>query len=79
MRRVPRSSVRSTRSISSPTCRRTEKKFLADNAAFFYEVLPGRDAPIGNPGSSSDLGPVGVDTPMVAALPQNQQAAPAHA
>jgi len=55
-----------------------EKKFLADNAAFFNEVLPGRDAPIGNPGSSSELGPVGIDTPMVAALPQNQ-AAPAHA
>lgn len=49
-----------------------EKKFLADNAAFFTEVLPGRDAPIGNPGGASELGPVGVDTPMVATLPPHQ-------
>ncbi len=50
-----------------------EKQFLADNAAFFTEVLPGRDAPpIGNPGGACELGPVGVDTPpMVAALPRH--------
>ena len=47
----------------------SEQKFLADNAAFFSEVLPGREAPIGSPGSASDLGAVGVDTPMVAGLP----------
>jgi NAD-dependent dihydropyrimidine dehydrogenase PreA subunit len=47
-----------------------EKQFLADNAAFFSQTLPGRDAPIGNPGGADGLGPVGVDTPMVAALPQ---------
>ncbi|MCB0944826.1 MAG: ferredoxin family protein, partial [Mycobacterium sp.] len=29
----------------------SEKKFQADNAAFFKEILPGRDAPIGTPGS----------------------------
>ena len=46
-----------------------EQKFVVDNAAFFTEVLPGRDAAIGAPGSASELGPVGVDTPMVAALP----------
>ena len=46
-----------------------QKKFQADNAAFFTEVLPGRDAPLGNPGGSEALGPLGVDTPMVAALP----------
>ncbi len=49
-----------------------ERKFLADNAAFFTTVLPGRDAPIGAPGGAHDLGPVGVDTPMVAALPNSQ-------
>jgi NAD-dependent dihydropyrimidine dehydrogenase PreA subunit len=48
----------------------SEMKFLADNAAFFAEVLPGRDAPLGMPGGASDLGPVGVDTPMVAGLPE---------
>ena len=48
----------------------SEKKFRADNAAFFAEILPGRDAPLGAPGSAADLGPVGVDTPMVASLPR---------
>lgn len=46
-----------------------ERKFLADNAAFFTEVLPGRDAPLGAPGGAERLGAVGVDTPMVTALP----------
>lgn len=46
-----------------------ERRFLADNAAFFTEVLPGRNAPLGAPGGATDLGPLGVDTPMVSALP----------
>ena len=59
-----------------------EQQHLADNAAFFSETLPGRgglgaatqpeDAdggPIGSPGGADTLGPVGVDTPFVAALP----------
>lgn len=49
-----------------------ERKFLADNAAFFNEVLPGRDTPVGMPGGAQDLGPVGADTPMVAALPHSR-------
>ena len=40
-----------------------------DNRAFFVEVLPGRDAPLGSPGGSRRTGPVGVDTPRIAALP----------
>ena len=48
----------------------SERKFLADNAAFFSEILPGRDAPLGMPGSATDLGAVGVDTPMVTGLPR---------
>jgi NAD-dependent dihydropyrimidine dehydrogenase PreA subunit len=47
----------------------SEQKFLADNAAFFTEVLPGRGAPLGTPGGAADLGPVGADTPMVSGLP----------
>ena len=47
----------------------SELKFRDDNAAFFSQVLPGRDAPIGNRGGAADLGAVGTDTPMVAALP----------
>lgn len=46
-----------------------EKKFAADNAAFFTDILLGRDAPLGDPGGAEALGPVGVDTPMVSALP----------
>ncbi|BDX33588.1 ferredoxin [Mycobacterium antarcticum] len=41
---------------------------LADNAAFFHDVLPGRDQPLGMPGGAEGLGRVGVDTPLVAAL-----------
>jgi hypothetical protein len=47
----------------------SERRFLDDNAAFFHEVLPGRDAPLGAPGGAEALGAVGVDSPMVAALP----------
>ncbi|MCB0924110.1 MAG: 4Fe-4S binding protein [Mycobacterium sp.] len=50
----------------------SERKFLADNAAFFTDVLPGREAPIGAPGGAQDFGPVGVDTPMVSGLPPSQ-------
>ena len=50
----------------------SEHAFLADNAAFFAEILPGRDAALGTPGGAESMGPVGVDTPMVAALPRQQ-------
>lgn len=46
-----------------------EQRHLADNAAFFSEVLPGRDAPLGIPGGAAKLGRVGADTPLVAAMP----------
>jgi NAD-dependent dihydropyrimidine dehydrogenase PreA subunit len=42
---------------------------LADNAAFFSEALAGRDGPLGSPGGATALGRVGVDTPLVTALP----------
>jgi NAD-dependent dihydropyrimidine dehydrogenase PreA subunit len=45
---------------------------LADNAAFFSEILPGRDGPLGAPGGATELGPVGADTPLVAALPRRE-------
>ena len=48
----------------------SERTLLADNAAFFTEVLPGRDAPLGTPGGATGVGAVGVDTPMVAGLPR---------
>lgn len=44
---------------------------LDDNAAFFSQVLPGRDCPLGSPGGAAESGPVGVDTPLVAAMPHS--------
>lgn len=45
-----------------------------DNAAFFATVLPGRDGPLGSPGGAGKVGPVGVDTPLVAAAEANADA-----
>lgn len=42
---------------------------LADNAAFFNHLLAGRDSPLGSPGGAAKLGRLGVDTPLVAAMP----------
>jgi NAD-dependent dihydropyrimidine dehydrogenase PreA subunit len=42
---------------------------LVDNAAFFSATLPGRDRPLGSPGGAAKVGPLGVDTPLIAALP----------
>ncbi len=43
--------------------------YKEDNAAFFTDVLPGQDAPLDSPGGAAKLGPLGVDTPLVADLP----------
>jgi NAD-dependent dihydropyrimidine dehydrogenase PreA subunit len=40
--------------------------WLADNAAFFAEPLPGRDEALGSPGGADGTGPAGTDTPLVA-------------
>lgn len=40
--------------------------FTADQAAFFTQVLPGRDAPLGDPGGAGGFGSLGVDGPLVA-------------
>jgi len=50
----------------------SEQAFLADNAAFFSEVLPGRQAALGAPGGAAGTGSLGVDTPFVAALPRQK-------
>jgi NAD-dependent dihydropyrimidine dehydrogenase PreA subunit len=46
-----------------------QQQHLADNATFFNATLPGRAEPLGSPGGASVLGPLGVDTPFVSALP----------
>ncbi len=43
-----------------------QRVFTADNRAFFVELLPGRDAPLGTPGGARKVGVVGSDTPLVA-------------
>jgi NAD-dependent dihydropyrimidine dehydrogenase PreA subunit len=42
-----------------------EGAHIADNVAFFTEVLPGRDEPLGAPGGAHKTGPLGVDTSLV--------------
>ena len=44
--------------------------YREDNERFFTETLPGRDEPLGTPGGASKLGPLGVDTPLVASHPK---------
>ena len=46
------------------------RPFLADNAAFFAETLTGQSGPLGSPGGAAKVGPLEVDTPLVAGLPQ---------
>jgi NAD-dependent dihydropyrimidine dehydrogenase PreA subunit len=46
-----------------------QQQHLADNGAFFTEILPGRSEPLGSPGGAALLGRIGADTPLVAALP----------
>jgi NAD-dependent dihydropyrimidine dehydrogenase PreA subunit len=43
-----------------------EYEFVADNARFFSELLPGRAEPLGAAGGASVVGPLGVDTELVA-------------
>ncbi len=42
-----------------------DEPHVEDNAAFFTEVLPGRDEPLGKPGGAGKVGDLGVDTAMV--------------
>lgn len=44
----------------------TMGQHLQDSKDFFELPLPGRDAPLGDPGGAQKLGEVGVDTPLVA-------------
>lgn len=44
-------------------------EYQADNARFFTDALPGRTGPVGAAGGAAKLGPLGVDTPLVADYP----------
>ena len=42
-----------------------QERFVVDDARFFLEPLPGRDAALGKPGGSRGTGQIGVDTELV--------------
>jgi NAD-dependent dihydropyrimidine dehydrogenase PreA subunit len=44
-------------------------QYTGDNAAFFADVLPGREDALGSPGGAAKLGALDVDTPLIAGLP----------
>ncbi len=46
--------------------------YIEDNAHFFAETLPGRDAPLGSPGGAAKLGALPAATALVAALPPHR-------
>jgi NAD-dependent dihydropyrimidine dehydrogenase PreA subunit len=48
------------------------EKFAADNQQFFATTLPGHAAPLGNPGGSAKVGPVGADTALVRSWPARE-------
>jgi NAD-dependent dihydropyrimidine dehydrogenase PreA subunit len=43
--------------------------YQEENAKFFADALPGQAGPLGSPGGAGALGPLTVDTPLVAGLP----------
>lgn len=55
--------------VSDMTVTDATRPWKDDNAAFFGEVLPGRDAPLGAPGGAVKVGRIGVDTPLAEQTP----------
>ena len=47
--------------------------FMADNARFFTQPLPGRQAALDSPGAAARLGRLGADTELVACYPTRAQ------
>jgi NAD-dependent dihydropyrimidine dehydrogenase PreA subunit len=45
-----------------------------DNARFFTDVLPGRDAPLGSPRGARKIGVIGVDTELIRTAPPPEPA-----
>jgi NAD-dependent dihydropyrimidine dehydrogenase PreA subunit len=50
--------------------------YLEDNARFFAQALPGRDEPLGSHGGAAKVGPLGVDTDLVASYPRPDERVP---
>ena len=49
------------------------QEYTPDNARFFTDTLAGQSGPLDSPGGAAKLGALDVDTPMVAALPPQEQ------
>ena len=49
-------------------------QYKEDNARFFTDTLTGRNGPLDSPGGAARLGPLGVDTPLVAGFPPQAEA-----
>lgn len=50
--------------------------YVTDNARFFSDPLPGRDAALDSPGGAQKLGPIGVDTELVTNFSAREDSAP---
>ncbi len=48
-----------------------EEAHVNDGSRFFFEILPGREDPVGSPGGAHVSGPIGVDTELVTEHPGN--------
>lgn len=48
-------------------------EFAADNLAFFAEVLPGREEPLGSPGDAARMGRIGVDTHLISCTARREE------
>jgi NAD-dependent dihydropyrimidine dehydrogenase PreA subunit len=49
-----------------------DSMWVEDNANFFLITLPGREAPLGDPGGAEGLGEIGADTPLVVEMSRLQ-------
>jgi NAD-dependent dihydropyrimidine dehydrogenase PreA subunit len=62
----PVSAIIADKSVTEATA-----PWRTDNAAFFSEILDGRAEPLGSPGGSGKIGPIGADTPLAIAAEAN--------
>lgn len=53
----------------------SQLRHIKDNEDFFTQTLVGRSEPLQSPGGAKRVGPIGVDTPLVASYPRNEEMA----
>ncbi|WP_041939400.1 MULTISPECIES: DUF362 domain-containing protein [Frankia] len=52
--------------LSDDRVKAKDKEFIDSEAAFFTDILPGRDEPLGEPGGAARVGKIKADTPFIA-------------